>query len=110
MDRPEPRQGGQPVAFGLRGSLQHARRHLPADYLTRWRMTKAAERLRDRHTAIGEIAACSGYRSEAAFNRAFKRIEHITPGAYRRRNSRYALAPGTAASAGAGLWGAETRQ
>jgi len=73
-------------------------------------MTKAAERLRDRHTAIGEIAACSGYRSEAAFNRAFKRIEHITPGAYRRRNSRYALAPGTAASAGAGLWGAETRQ
>ena len=57
----------------------------PADYLARWRMTKAAELLRDGALAMSQIAARSGYRSEASFNRAFKRLEGVPPGAYRRR-------------------------
>jgi AraC-like DNA-binding protein len=57
----------------------------PPDYLARWRMTKAAELLRDGALAMSQIAARSGYRSEASFNRAFKRLEGVPPGAYRRR-------------------------
>jgi AraC-like DNA-binding protein len=56
----------------------------PADYLTRWRMTKAAELLRDQALTTSQIAARSGYGSEASFNRAFKRLQGLTPGAYRR--------------------------
>lgn len=57
----------------------------PAEYLLRWRMTKAAELLRDDSLAIGEITTRSGYLNEASFNRAFKRVNGIAPGAYRRR-------------------------
>jgi AraC-like DNA-binding protein len=56
----------------------------PAEYLGRWRMTKAAQLLRAGELTTGEIARRSGYRSEAAFNRAFKRLEGTPPGAYRR--------------------------
>jgi AraC-like DNA-binding protein len=56
----------------------------PADYVARWRMTRAAGLLRDGDLAMSEIASRSGYRSEAAFNRAFKRLEGVTPGSYRR--------------------------
>jgi AraC-like DNA-binding protein len=56
----------------------------PADYLARWRMTRAAGLLRDAGLTMSEIASRSGYRSEASFNRAFKRLEGVTPGSYRR--------------------------
>jgi AraC-like DNA-binding protein len=57
----------------------------PGDYLARWRITKAAELLRQGTLTTTQIAARSGYHSEASFNRAFKRIQGTTPGAYRRR-------------------------
>jgi AraC-like DNA-binding protein len=57
----------------------------PLDYLARWRMTKAAELLRDSDLAMIDVAERVGYRSEASFNRAFKRLEGVTPGAFRRR-------------------------
>jgi AraC-like DNA-binding protein len=60
----------------------------PLQYLARWRMTKAAERLRDAHDSIAAVAARFGYDSEAAFHRAFKRWEGLTPGAYRRSRRR----------------------
>jgi AraC-like DNA-binding protein len=60
----------------------------PADYLARWRMTRAAALLRDSDVPMSEIAARSGYRSEASFNRAFKRLEGVTPGRYRRGGQR----------------------
>ncbi len=60
----------------------------PADYLARWRMTKAAELLRSGTLATSQIAANSGYRSEASFIRAFTRLEGITPGAYRKNARR----------------------
>lgn len=56
----------------------------PMQYLTRWRLTVAAQRLRSESTSLARIAADSGYDSEAAFNRAFKRALGTTPAAWRR--------------------------
>ncbi|MGH8703337.1 MAG: AraC family transcriptional regulator, partial [Burkholderiales bacterium] len=56
----------------------------PMQYLARWRLTIAAQRLRDERVSLARIAADSGYESEAAFNRAFKRALGTTPGAWRR--------------------------
>jgi AraC-like DNA-binding protein len=56
----------------------------PIQYLTRWRLTIAAQRLRSEHVSLGRIAADSGYESGAAFNRAFKRAFGTTPAAWRR--------------------------
>ena len=52
-------------------------------YLARWRMHLAATALRDGAT-VTEVADRFGYRSEAAFSRAFKRIVGEPPGAVRR--------------------------
>ena len=60
----------------------------PLEYLARWRMTKAAQLLRESERAMLEIAEASGYQSEAAFIRAFKRWAGSTPGAYRREHRR----------------------
>ena len=56
----------------------------PIQYLTRWRLTIAAQRLRNEDASLARIAADSGYDSEAAFNRAFKRALGTTPAAWRR--------------------------
>ncbi len=56
----------------------------PLEYLARWRMTKAAQFLRETDLSLTEIAEHVGYQNEASFNRAFKRWEGIAPGAYRR--------------------------
>ena len=58
----------------------------PMQYLARWRLTIAAQRLRNEKTTLARIAADSGYDSEAAFNRAFKRALGTTPAAWRRGN------------------------
>jgi len=55
----------------------------PIDYVTSWRIQLAAERLRGTEASIGRIAADVGYESEAAFNRAFKRLTGTTPGRWR---------------------------
>lgn len=56
----------------------------PLAYVVRWRMFKAGHMLRRSGMAIGEIAARVGYESEAAFNKAFKRVIGMTPAKYRR--------------------------
>jgi len=56
----------------------------PIQYLTRWRLTIAAQRLRNETTSLARLAADSGYDSEAAFNRAFKRALGTTPAVWRR--------------------------
>jgi AraC-like DNA-binding protein len=53
-------------------------------YVARWRMQLAFSSLREGAT-VGEVAGHLGYRSEAAFARAFKRVTGIPPGAVRRR-------------------------
>jgi AraC-like DNA-binding protein len=55
----------------------------PMQYLTRWRLALAAEMLKAGE-AIGRIAERSGYESEAAFSRAFKREFGVPPAAWRK--------------------------
>jgi len=54
----------------------------PMDYLTRWRMLIAGDRLIDGAEPIAAIALSLGYQSEAAFSTAFKRIMGCAPRRY----------------------------
>ena len=54
-------------------------------YVTSWRMHVALAALQDGGTTIAQLADQLGYRSEAAFARAFKRVIGTSPGAVRRR-------------------------
>jgi len=56
----------------------------PMRYVTRWRMHLALSALRDERVTVAELANRLGYRSEAAFSRAFKRVVGVPPGAVRR--------------------------
>jgi AraC-like DNA-binding protein len=56
----------------------------PMQYLMRWRLALAAQRLRSGTEAIARIAERSGYESAAAFNRAFKREFGMPPAEWRR--------------------------
>jgi len=60
----------------------------PMQYLTRWRLALAAQTLRSGGDAIARVAEQSGYESEAAFNRAFKREFGMPPAAWRRERTR----------------------
>ncbi|WP_413450705.1 AraC family transcriptional regulator [Georgenia phoenicis] len=60
----------------------------PMAYVTRWRMLLAQERLARDDTTVAALAAELGYRSEAAFSRAFTRTVGRTPGAVRRESGR----------------------
>lgn len=53
-------------------------------YVTRWRMVVAVDRLRDPRTSIAHVAAMLGYESEAGFSRAFKRTVGYPPSHARR--------------------------
>ncbi|WP_199836540.1 helix-turn-helix domain-containing protein [Streptomyces sp. CB01373] len=50
-------------------------------------MTTAGRILRNDDAPLQSVAECVGYRSEFAFNRAFKREFGVSPGAYRRRGA-----------------------
>lgn len=56
----------------------------PMHYVATLRMRRAAALLKDPRNSVGTVAARLGYRSEAAFRRAFKRLEGYGPGALRR--------------------------
>jgi AraC-like DNA-binding protein len=56
----------------------------PMQYVTRWRMLLAQIWLEEDGATVGELASRLGYRSEAAFSRAFKRYQGVSPGAVRR--------------------------
>ena len=53
-------------------------------YVTRWRMHLALSALREEQVTVAELASRLGYRSEAAFSRAFKRVIGVPPGGVRR--------------------------
>lgn len=57
----------------------------PMGYVARWRMQAALGWLREGDATLAELAARLGYGSEAAFSRAFKRFNGISPGAARRQ-------------------------
>ena len=57
----------------------------PLDYLTRWRMLRAADLLEFGDAPVKQVVASSGYASEAAFRTAFKKWIGAPPGAYQAR-------------------------
>jgi AraC-like DNA-binding protein len=56
----------------------------PMDYLTRWRMLLAGDRLALRVEPVAAIALSLGYESESAFSTAFKRVMGSSPRRYAR--------------------------
>jgi AraC-like DNA-binding protein len=56
----------------------------PMEYLTRWRMLLAADRLMNSSDATSVIAQSLGYESESAFSTAFKRVMGCSPRQYSR--------------------------
>ena len=51
----------------------------PMEYLTRWRMLLAGERLENSKDSVSAIALSLGYESESAFSTAFKRVMGCSP-------------------------------
>lgn len=60
----------------------------PLTYLTRWRMTLAADLLVEKQTAtVAEIARAVGYHDPFGFSAAFKRVRGVNPSEFRRAAS-----------------------
>jgi AraC-like DNA-binding protein len=59
----------------------------PLAYVTRWRMSIAADLL-EKGERAAQVAGQVGYENEFAFAKAFKRIRGIAPGEHRRRYTR----------------------
>ena len=59
----------------------------PMEYLVRWRMTLAADKLMHSSDPISVIALSLGYESESAFGKAFKRVMGCSPRQYGRGRS-----------------------
>lgn len=76
-------------AAGLSKTVLHERFNKllgesPMQYCTHWRLRVAEAMLRDGKSKSGEIAYAVGFGSEAAFNRAFKRVYGQPPVQWRR--------------------------
>lgn len=56
----------------------------PLEYLTNWRMHKAIGLLQQGERKLIEVAKSTGYDTDAAFSKAFKRVMGVAPKAYRR--------------------------
>jgi AraC-like DNA-binding protein len=56
----------------------------PMEYLTRWRMLLAGDRLKNSDDSISIIALSLGYESESAFGKAFRRVMGCSPRQYSR--------------------------
>ena len=79
-------------AVGLSRSALHERfaqlvGEPPIQYLARWRMQVASRLLLESTMNIASIALETGYESEAAFSRAFKRLVGVPPATWRRSRS-----------------------
>jgi AraC-like DNA-binding protein len=68
--------------FGER--FRHFLAESPMAYLAQWRLKLGAEILQSTENSVAEVAAAVGYGSEAAFNRAFKRVFECPPAQFRR--------------------------
>lgn len=56
----------------------------PIDYLTRWRMLRAADHLASSDQSISNVAQTLGYDSDSAFSATFKKVMGVSPRAYGR--------------------------
>jgi AraC-like DNA-binding protein len=59
----------------------------PLQYLTRWRMLLAGDRIANTSDSISEIAQSLGYESASAFAKAFKKIMGCSPRQYTREQN-----------------------
>jgi len=57
----------------------------PMQYLTHYRLARAAQALRGTRDAVASVAEAAGYGSEGAFTRAFKRAYGLPPAAWRKK-------------------------
>lgn len=55
----------------------------PIDYLSAWRITLAAQMLRDGNASVAQIAAAVGYQSDRVFRQAFRERMAMSPRHYR---------------------------
>jgi AraC-like DNA-binding protein len=69
-------------AFALR--FKRLMSESPLEYLTRWRMYRGSNLLRESNRKLADVAQAVGYDSDGAFHKAFKRVLGIAPGEYRR--------------------------
>lgn len=71
-----------------RSAFAHRFRELvgnpPLEYLTNWRMHRAAHALRTTDEGVAQIGIAVGYPVETTFNSTFKRVIGNAPGRYRR--------------------------
>jgi AraC-like DNA-binding protein len=56
----------------------------PMAYLARWRITRAANRLRSESTSLARVAEEAGFPSATVFAKTFRRVTGYTPGQWRR--------------------------
>lgn len=71
----------------------------PMEYLARWRMLLAGDRLAHSGDPVSVIALSLGYESESAFSTAFKRVMGVSPRRYGRTSPPRRAAPDAAAAA-----------
>jgi AraC-like DNA-binding protein len=71
----------------------------PMEYLTRWRMLLAGDRLTSSRDTLAEIALSLSYESESAFSTAFKRVMGCSPRQYSRTQAASVLSASQPANA-----------
>jgi AraC-like DNA-binding protein len=59
----------------------------PMRYLSKLRIQRATDLLRDTGLTVATVAARVGYRSEVAFSRSFRRLVGVPPATWRRRHA-----------------------
>lgn len=69
----------------LSAHFRHLLGQPPMQYLTHWRLLLAAQALKTSNQPLKRIADLSGYESEAAFSRAFKRQFSLPPAEWRKQ-------------------------
>jgi Helix-turn-helix domain len=84
VDCRRPRRRAGDVTLGVRGAVHRAVGEPIMRCVTRGRMRVAINALRDEGATVAELADRLGYRSEAAFARAVKRVTGVAPGAIKR--------------------------
>lgn len=82
LDALAERAGMSRSAFALRFKTLVG--ETPIEYLARWRMLLASERLVNTRDPVSVIARSLGYESESAFSAAFRRINGCAPRRYSR--------------------------